>query len=127
MLRQVQLYGSRLETLLAANEVMQPNTMCPQHLRIDIETSGWSYQYVEIPHKPFDEVFHEAVLSDSALLDDEAISDSAFVAGLAEMLARKTDTAAGLMVFLEMNLEQFEEAVAKEIVKLAKEVTGHVN
>jgi len=99
----------------------------PSVLRIDIESSGWSYQYVEVPHNPFDEVFHETILAGSDILGDEAISDSAFVVGLAEMLARKTDTAAGLMAFLEINLEQFEEAVAKEIMKLAKEVTSHVN
>ena len=98
----------------------------PSVLRIDIEASDWSYQYVEIPHQLFDEVFHEAILPNSDTLNDEAISGSAFVAGLAEMLARKTDTAAGLMAFLKINLEQFEEAVAKEIMELAKEATSHV-
>jgi hypothetical protein len=98
----------------------------PSVLRIDIDTTGWSYQHVEVPHKPFKEVFHEAVMPDLAMSGDETV-DSAFVAGLAELLARKTEAAAGLMAFLELNLGQFEEAVAQEIMKLAKEVTSHVN
>lgn len=99
----------------------------PSALHIAITSSGWSTQHIKIPHKPFEEVFHEAVLPDSELVDRDVVSDSAFVAGLAEMLARKTDTASGLMEFLAMNLDQFEEDVAKEISKLAQEVTNHVN
>jgi len=99
----------------------------PSALRIDIDTTGWCSRYVEVPHKPFDEVFYDAMLPDSAILGDATASNSAFVAGLAEMLARKTDTAAGLMAFLELNLGQFEDAVAIEIRKLAKEVTNHAN
>lgn len=99
----------------------------PSALRINIDTTGWNYQYVEIPHKPFDQVFYETVMTDSAMLSDFATSGSAFVAGLAEMLARKTETAAGLMAFLELNLGQFDDAVAREIRKLAKEITGDAN
>jgi hypothetical protein len=95
----------------------------PSVLKIDIDTTGWGHHYVEVPHQPFDEVFHESVLSDLAIAADESTFDSAFVAGLAELLIRKTETAAGLMAFLEMNLKQFEDVVAEEIMKLAKEVT----
>jgi hypothetical protein len=57
---------------------------------------------------------------------DVAVDDaaSAFVSGLAELEARRTQSGAGLMTFLEKNLEQFEEAVAAEIRTLAGEVTG---
>lgn len=99
----------------------------PSILRIDIKVGEWSCHYVEVPHKPFDEVFHEAVTPDLTIWDDKTISNSAFVAGLAELLSRKTEAAAGLMAFLEVNLEQFEDAVAQEIMKLAKEITNHVN
>ena len=99
----------------------------PSALRIDISTSGWSGLSVQVPHKPFDEVFHDTVLTDSDILGDSNSNESAFVAGLAEMLARKTKTAAGLMAFLELNLGQFDEAVASEIRRLAEEVTRNGN
>ena len=51
---------------------------------------------------------------------------SAFVAGLAELQARRTAAGAGLMEFLEQNLNHFEPPVAIEIMNLAKEVTGNV-
>lgn len=95
----------------------------PSALEVDIHPSGWSYQYVEVPHKPFNEVFYGEIGADARSPSGESTLDSRFIAGLSELLARKTDTAAGLMAFLEINLAQFDEAVAKEIMKLAKEVT----
>jgi hypothetical protein len=53
-------------------------------------------------------------------------SDSAFVKGLAELQARRTQSGAGLMTFLEQNLDQFDAAVANEVLVLAKEVTRDV-
>lgn len=99
----------------------------PSALRIDIAPVGWSYRLVEVPYKPFDEVFYDTVLPDTAVDGYAGASGSAFVAGLAEMLARKTESAAGLLAFLEMNLQQFEEEVANEIWNLAKEVTNHAD
>ena len=89
----------------------------PSALRVDVTMSDYSLSYVEIPHRPFDEVFHEAVIETAA----EGRS-SAFVAGLAELEARRTASGAGLMEFLDTNLEQFEPAVADGIRKLASEV-----
>ena len=48
---------------------------------------------------------------------------SAFISGLAELQSRRTDTGAGLKLFLEKNLPQFETTVAAEIQKLADEVS----
>jgi hypothetical protein len=45
------------------------------------------------------------------------------VKGLAELQARRTQSGAGLMTFLEQNLDQFDAAVANEVLVLAKEVT----
>jgi DNA repair exonuclease SbcCD nuclease subunit len=90
----------------------------PSALRIDVSPEGYELQYVEIPHQPFDEVFHEAVAE--AAGGGEA---SAFVAGLAELQARRTASGAGLMEFLAQNLTQFEPDVADEIMNLTREVT----
>ncbi len=91
----------------------------PAVLRLDISQTGWTCQYVEIPHQPFDQVFYEAV-ADTAADDD---TGSAFVSGLAELQARRTQTGEGLMLFLEKNLDQFEADVINEIKQLAYEVT----
>jgi hypothetical protein len=50
---------------------------------------------------------------------------SAFVSGLAELQARRTETGAGLMEFLEKNLTAAEPEVSREILDLAREVTAH--
>ncbi len=93
----------------------------PAVLRVDISPDGYALQHVEIPHRPFDEVFYEAVVSGTS----EA-GPSAFVAGLAELQSRRTAGGAGLMEFLKQNVGQFEGPVAAEIMNLAKEVTEDV-
>lgn len=92
----------------------------PSVLRIGVTTVGYEQSYVEVPHRPFDEVFHELIV-------DQVIdtSQSAFVAGLAELQARRTASGHGLIEYLEKNLNQFEPAVASEIMNLAQEVTGN--
>jgi len=92
----------------------------PAVLRIDVNASGYDRQFVEVPHRPFDDVFHQTIL-------DTAIDGSAspFVAGLAELQARRTEAGAGLVAFLEKNVGQFDGPVAAEIMVLAKEVTGN--
>jgi len=92
----------------------------PAVLQIDVTVSGWQRRMVEVPHEPFDAVFYEQVVKVA-----ELAAGSAFVAGLAELQARRTETGAGLMAFLENNLPQFEKAVADEILQLAREVTGN--
>ena len=88
----------------------------PAALRIDIDRGRWSKRVVEIPHQPFDEVFH-------AELEGEAIqlSESLFIRGLAQLESLKTG-GAGLREFLAHNLDQFDEPVAAEVRALAEEV-----
>jgi hypothetical protein len=93
----------------------------PAVLRIDISANGWERQTVEVPHQPFEEVFYEAVVGEA-----EVAAESAFVAGLAELQARRTESGAGLLTFLQKNVTQFDPDVADEILALAKEVTTHV-
>ena len=106
----------------------------PSVLRLDVRGEGdsagpvatgspaadYELTRVTVPHAPFDEVFHPLVAGEEA-----DTSASAFVSGLAELQARRTQSGAGLMTFLDQNLDQFEEAVAAEIRSLAEEVTGY--
>lgn len=93
----------------------------PAALQIDVTADGYSATHVTIPHCSFDDVFHEVVV--------EAVAEtqgSAFVAGLAELQARRTASGAGLIEFLNQNLSQFEPGVAAEIMNLTREVTNAV-
>lgn len=94
----------------------------PGVLRIDINQGGYERRIVEVPHQPFDEVFHPMIAEGGAGVD---ISASAFVAGLRDLQARRTESGAGLMSFLQKNLPQFDAAVATEIMELAKEITSN--
>jgi DNA repair exonuclease SbcCD nuclease subunit len=89
----------------------------PAALRIDVAADEYRLQYVEVPHRGFDEVFHEAVIE-----TEPESGGSAFVAGLAELQTRRTASGAGLMEFLDQNLERFPSGVADEIRALADEV-----
>jgi DNA repair exonuclease SbcCD nuclease subunit len=91
----------------------------PSVLRIDVQPEGCRLDTIEVPHEPASRVFFEAISS----LADEPLT-SRFVDGLRELQLRRTDSGAGLHQFLEMNLGQFDEAVAREIRDLANEVTA---
>lgn len=99
------------------------STNCRHHtpsvLKVTLEEEDFHYEYVEVPHRSFDEVFHDPVASDEP--QDQA---SAFVAGLSELRYRKTSSGAGLKEFLKKNLDQFSEPVADEIRTLASSITG---
>lgn len=90
----------------------------PSVLRINVDPDGYTAQLVKVPHLPFEDVFHPMIVE--APQDSSA---STFVAGLAELQERRTASGAGLMAFLENNLNQFERPIAEEIMALAKEVT----
>lgn len=92
----------------------------PAVLRIDVTDGGYTRQFIEVPHRPFEDVFHQTIV-DAA----PEGAPSAFVAGLAELQARRTESGAGLLTYLEKNVVQFEASVAAEIMELAREVTGH--
>jgi predicted phosphodiesterase len=89
----------------------------PKALRLDVQVDTWSVDHVEIPHRPFDEVFHP-----TSEVEIPEIGDSQFVKGLADLQARRTATGAGLDAFLDENLQQFPDDVADHIRKLAEEV-----
>jgi DNA repair exonuclease SbcCD nuclease subunit len=91
----------------------------PSVLRIDVNAATHDLNYVTVPHLPFDEVFHGGVVE--TIVADRP---SAFVEGLAELQSRRTASGAGLVEFLNQNLNQFEPAVAEEIRRLASEVTS---
>jgi hypothetical protein len=92
----------------------------PAVLRIGISPHDYQLSYIEIPHRPSVDVFHEFVP------DTLAVSrESAFVAGLAELQARRTASGAGLMEFLQQNVSKFSPPVAAEIMHLASEVTDN--
>jgi len=94
----------------------------PSVLRIDVRADGYGLDYVTIPHLPFNDVFHEGIIE--TVVDDRP---SAFVEGLAELQSRRTAGGAGLIAFLDQNLNQFEPEVATEIRRLASEVTSETS
>ncbi|QDT79946.1 Calcineurin-like phosphoesterase superfamily domain protein [Gimesia maris] len=94
----------------------------PSVLKLEVTGEGWQRSVIEVPHRPFDEIFHAEVQDDS-----EQGLPSAFISGLAELQTRRTDSGAGLKLFLEKNLTQFQAAVADEVRKLASEVSHHVD
>jgi predicted phosphodiesterase len=88
----------------------------PSVLRIDIGAGGWTKRMVEVPHRPFEEIFHPEVEAAAV-----RVTDSLFVKGLAQLEAVKT-SGVGLRVFLKENLASFDKAVAKDVWELAEEV-----
>lgn len=89
----------------------------PTVLRINVRKEGWDKQAVEVPHLPYEEVFHDELVSSRI-----AVDESMFVRGLAQLESLKTQGGAGLRAFLDQNLGQFDESVAAEIRTLAEEV-----
>ena len=88
----------------------------PAALRIDVTQTGWSQQMIAIPHRSFAEVFHEELIE-----TPDQSAPSSFVAGLAELQSRRTQSGAGLLEFLSQNVNQFEQPVAAELLLLAQE------
>lgn len=93
----------------------------PSVLQLDVTPQEVRRTYVNVPHASFDEVFHEAIVE----MPQEP-TRSEFIAGLAELQARRTESGAGLMEFLHQNLKSFDPAVASEIQSLAEEVMQNV-
>jgi predicted phosphodiesterase len=94
----------------------------PSVLRINAQTEGWSREIVEVPCLPYEEVFHEEIVTSSV-----RVGESMFIRGLAELESLKTHGGTGLMAFLDQNLTQFGEKVAAEIRALAGEIYSDVN
>ena len=90
----------------------------PKALHVQVSDVGLKFEDVVVPHKPFDEVFHEAMVP-----TEQEQGASAFISGLKELTNRRTDSGAGLKEFLHENVGQFEDDVAEQILNLAKEIT----
>ncbi len=93
----------------------------PAALQVTLDMHGaWCARRIVVPHKPFEEVFYEEVLDEEA--PKGRVAGSSFVQGLGELASRRTQTGAGLVYFLEQNLQHMKPAVGRAIVELAKEV-----
>jgi DNA repair exonuclease SbcCD nuclease subunit len=97
-------------------------TRRPTVLRISVQNGNWDKQAVEVPCLPYEEVFHEEIVSSDITADE-----SMFVRGLAELESLKTHGGAGLKAFLEQNLGQFDERISAEVRALAEEVYSRVD
>jgi predicted phosphodiesterase len=90
----------------------------PAAMRIDVLPEDYKISYVEIPHRPFDEIFYDAAIDQT----QNGEQKSNFVTGLAELTAQKTQSGVGLRRFLSDNVGQFEPAVAAAVMTLANHV-----
>jgi predicted phosphodiesterase len=90
----------------------------PAAMRMDVDAEGQWLHWIEIPHQKAEDVFF-----DLGSLDEEESNpeQSSFVAGLARLQSRKTQSGAGLLEFLRDNVGQFDPEVANEILQLAEE------
>lgn len=89
----------------------------PGVLRVDVSPAGLTCTRVDVPHRPFDEVFHAEVHSAPV-----QVEQSLFIRELAKLQTLRTADGVGLREFLDLNLPQFDPAVAREINRLAEEV-----
>lgn len=100
---------------VSRSDAMREHT--PAILQVDVVHSSFEFYRIEVPHEPFVDVFHAEMTE-----PEEQQTGSSFIAGLAELQARRTEGGAGLAHFLEQNVGRFEERVAQEIMALAEEV-----
>lgn len=92
----------------------------PAALRLDLSApKTWTSTRIGIPHQPHREVFYEDLTPHRTQFET---MHSAFVDGLEELAARRTEAGAGLVYFLHKNLERVDENVADAIRDLAREV-----
>lgn len=89
----------------------------PRVIRIDVNEMDHDISDVVVPYRPFDDVFYDSVADE---VSEPVGSD--FVTGLKELLARRTQSGAGLREFLSQNLGQFEPPVAHQIEILANQI-----
>jgi hypothetical protein len=90
----------------------------PGVLRIDLTGGAWKKSRIDVPHEPFDQVFHPEVIGDIIEL-----GSSQFIEGLAALQRGRTGGGEGLREFIDRNLMQFDnERVRAEILALAEEV-----
>ncbi|QEG20757.1 metallophosphoesterase [Mariniblastus fucicola] len=90
----------------------------PTVTEVTFPESGFEVKSVVVPHERFEDVFF---LDD---VDESKTSEplSSFVSGLSELTKRRTSSGAGLIQFLDQNLDEYSDSVAAEIRSLAKQV-----
>ncbi len=94
----------------------------PAAMAVYVQGDEWRHEPVVVPHGHARDVFAPIEAQPQAELWTSHSSD--FVQGLRELLARRTQSGAGLKHFLEQNLIDLnvDDRVATEIRELAKEV-----
>ena len=97
----------------------------PRVLTLRLVDDCWEEDYLEVPHKPFEEVFHEGIRTESDV--GEGLTGA--VVGLRQMLAARTCDGAMLDDFLEANFESLElsDEVRNEILKIKEETANEWN
>jgi hypothetical protein len=97
----------------------------PAALRVDVADAPPRLRTsrLEVPHRPYEEVFHEDPFAAAAGEGGAAAAPgSSFVSGLEALLARRTSDGQTLTDFLTQNLSRFRDPVAAEVRRLAEEV-----
>ena len=79
----------------------------------------WISETIELPHKPFDEVFHPM---SEAFAANGLGGGSLFIQGLEDLESMRTAGGSGLVTFINNNISLFEKEVAEVILNLVKEV-----
>lgn len=93
----------------------------PGVLRVDVSDAQMTRTHIEVPHRPFDEIFHP--IDESPRYER---GESGFITSLQSMQKFKTADGQGLCRLIESNLDRFSnERVKIEIQKLLQEVLPH--
>jgi predicted phosphodiesterase len=105
---------SRVQRCEAIREVI------PSVLKLTpLNPLNWITEKVELPHEPFENVFHPI---SEAFISTNSEEGSAFIRGLEELESMRTSGGAGLVNFINNNIGLFEKEVAEVILNLVKEV-----
>ncbi len=91
----------------------------PAVLLLQFASETPEFSYIEVPHLPAVDVFHERVHDES---DELALGESAFISGLQQLESIRTQSGAGLADFLQANAHQFNPDINNYIHELMQEV-----
>lgn len=95
----------------------------PRVLRFDPAESGFTHSWIEVPHRPYEEVFGEP--PETGGFEEEADFSGEFVKGLKALVRKGGSPGEGLIYFIQTNKESLEPDVFREIELLAQEVLPH--
>lgn len=86
---------------------------------IPLSNQTWTAETIELPHEPFDQVFHPM----NEIYDSVSTNNgSLFIQGLGDLESMRTAGGSGLVTFINNNINLFEKEVAEVILNLVKEV-----